>query len=227
MKYDFLVFDLDGTLVDSIKDLTTAANFLRKDYGFEPLSADIVQSYVGNGVRVIVEKAVPDTRGETIEQAVERFNGYYEKCLLDETRPFDGIEEMLKDLQTVKKAILSNKPEKFSKMIVEGLGWSKYFTEIFGGDSVKGYRKPDPKVFFELVKKAGANLSKSIMLGDGVNDIKIAKAAGVKSLAVLYGFTDAKTLQELKPDYTVQKASEIKNIINNNDNGFLAGGAKR
>jgi phosphoglycolate phosphatase len=212
-KYNFLVFDLDGTLVDSKNDLAYAVNCVRKDYGFEALTIDKVRSFVGNGVKVLIEKSVPDTKGESVQQALDRFNAYYGKCLLNETKPYDGIDEMLKSLKGFKKAVLSNKPEKFSKEIINGLGWSEYFDEIFGADTIKGFKKPDTKVIFELMQRVRAFPQESIMIGDGINDIKIAKAADIASLAIFYGYTDICVLKNLEPDFTANNAQDIIKII--------------
>ncbi|MDR2772881.1 MAG: HAD-IA family hydrolase [Elusimicrobiota bacterium] len=213
MKYDFLVFDLDGTLIDSQKDLASAVNLTRKNYGLAPLSTGEIKSFVGNGVTVLVANAVSERKGETLEEAVRRFNNYYASCLLDETKPYDGVEDMLETLKDIPKAVLSNKPELFSKEIIKRLGWQKHFIEVFGGDSVKGAKKPDPLVWFELIKKTNFNPKKSIMIGDGINDVKIAKAAKVDSLSVFYGFSSKEAVESFKSDFTAQTPQDIVDIV--------------
>jgi phosphoglycolate phosphatase len=213
VKYDFLIFDLDGTLIDSENDLAFAVNLLRKEYKFNPLSVEEVRSFVGNGAKVLLEKAIPQKK-DKMPEMFEKFSGYYSKCLLNETKPYDGVCQMLESLSDIPKAVLSNKPEIFSKEIIKGLGWEKYFVEVFGGDSA-ATKKPAPEVLFELIKRTKLNPKKAMMIGDGVNDIKIAKAANINSLAVLYGFTDAQTIRDLKPDFTAETPKDIADIVLN------------
>lgn len=208
VKFDFLLFDLDGTLVDSQKDLAAAANATRKDFNFPPLSVEQIRSYVGNGIKVLVKKALPDLKENEIDDAVKKFNNHYEACLLDQTKPYDGINEMLEAFKDVKKAILTNKNEKFTRMIVKGLGWDGKFEQIIGGDTFP-IKKPDPQIVFEMMKKLNADPAKTIMIGDGINDIKSAKGANIASLAVFYGFTERKVLETLTPNFTAQTPKDI------------------
>ncbi|MDR2426042.1 MAG: HAD-IA family hydrolase [Endomicrobium sp.] len=211
MGYDFLIFDLDGTIVDSQRDITSAINAVRKDFGFKPLSIEKVRSFLGSGVKALVDKAVPDSNGEILSAALEKFKLHYFDCLTDTTVIYKGIEEMLNVLQDKKKAILSNKMEVFSYEIIKRLGLSKYFTQVWGGDTV-GVKKPDPKPILDLIKKNGADLQKTIMIGDSANDIKAAKAAGIDSLAVLYGY-DSGQIKEYQPDYTAETPGDIIKFV--------------
>lgn len=213
MKYDLLIFDLDGTLVDSQKDLATAVNLVRKDYALPPLSLDTIRSYVGNGLKVLIEKAAPELKNEELDKALEKLEVYYEQHLTDETKPYEGVCEMLEAFKNNKKAILTNKPEKFTKQIIKHFGWDDKFIEIFGGDSIEGIKKPNPKIMFELLKRAKTEPQKAIMIGDGINDVKIAKEAKTASLAVLYGFTDTETLKSLNADFTAQKPIDIVDLL--------------
>ncbi|MCL2145491.1 MAG: HAD family hydrolase [Endomicrobia bacterium] len=214
MGYDFLIFDLDGTIIDSQKDITTAVNAVRKDFGFEPLTIDKVRSYLGSGVKVLVDKVVPEKSGEILADALEKFKRHYADCLTDTTIAYAGIEKTLQSLQNKKKAILSNKTEFFSREIVRRLSLDKYFTEIWGGDTA-GVKKPDPKPILDLIKITKSSPEKTIMIGDGENDIKAAKAAGVASMAVLYGYSDLNYIKRYNPDHIVSKPEEIVEIITN------------
>jgi phosphoglycolate phosphatase len=213
MKFDFLIFDLDGTLVDSQKDLASALNLTRKDYCLKPLSVDEVRSYVGNGLKVLVQKAIPEIDENLVLEAVEKLNDHYADCYLDETVPYQGICEMLETLKNAKKAILTNKPERFSRGIVKKMGWDGHFLEIYGGDSMEGIRKPDPRVLFEVMKKIGADPKRTIMIGDGINDVKVAKAGGIASLAVFYGFSDKEAVDSFGADFTAQTPKDILKIL--------------
>lgn len=211
MGYDFLIFDLDGTIVDSQRDITAAVNSVRKDFGFEPLTIEKVRSYMGSGVKALVDKAVPERDDAILADALERFKYHYAKCLTDTTVPYKGIEEMLESLKNKNKAILSNKTELFSQEIVKRLGLLKYFSQVWGGDTA-GVKKPDPKPILDLIKKTGSKPEKTIMIGDSENDIKAAKAAGIASLAVLYGYSDLAHIKKYSPDYIVKTPEEIVKI---------------
>lgn len=212
MGYDFLIFDLDGTVIDSQRDIAFAVNKVRKELGFDPLSLEKIRSYLGNGVKALVGRAFPEKNGDILASALERFKFHYAGCLTDTTVPYEGMKEVLHMLSGKKKAILSNKMEIFSCEIVKRLGISQYFIEVWGGDT-SGVKKPDPKPVFDLIKKTNSIPEKTIMIGDSENDIKAAKAAGIASLAVLYGYTDIARIKEHKPDYIVEKPEEIIKIV--------------
>ncbi|MDR1696269.1 MAG: HAD-IA family hydrolase [Endomicrobium sp.] len=214
MGYDFLIFDLDGTVIDSQKDISSAVNLVRREFGFEPLTVKEVRSFLGNGVKVLVGKTVPEHDEKTRKKALERFNFHYGRTLTDTTAAYAGIEKILKKLKAEKKtmAVLSNKTEIFSREIIKRLGLSKYFTEVWGGDTA-GVKKPDPKPVLDLIKKAKAEPGKTVLIGDGENDVKAAKAAGIASIAVLYGYSDIKQINKFKPDYIAEKPEEIIKLV--------------
>jgi len=212
MGYDFLIFDLDGTIVDSQKDITSAVNMARQEFGFAPLTIEKVRSYLGSGIKALVDKVMPEQSEEIHRRALERFKAHYSGVLTETTVAYDGIVEMLEALKGKKKAILSNKTEIFSHEIIKRLGLKKYFVEIWGGDTAG--KKPDPKPILELIKSTRSDPAKTVMIGDSSNDFKAAKAAGVASIAVLYGYTDYKEIKELKPDYTAEKPKDIVKIVN-------------
>ncbi|MDR1941358.1 MAG: HAD-IA family hydrolase [Endomicrobium sp.] len=211
--YDFVIFDLDGTLVDSQRDITSAVNSVRKEFNFAPLSIGQVRSFLGSGIKSLIERSVPCGNGKVCaDDAVERFKFYYAKCLTDTTKAYGGITEMLDDLKDVKKAVLSNKTEIFSREILERLGILKYFSYVWGGDTI-GVKKPDPQPILDLVKNSGISAAKTIMIGDSANDFKAAKSAGVACAAVMYGYSTAGQIAEFKPDFLIQKPSEIAQIV--------------
>jgi len=211
MKLDLLIFDLDGTLVDSQYDLTDAVNKMRADYGGKPLEAAQVRSFLGSGVNALIKNVLPAGVEDT-EKAVLKFKEYYSEILLDKTKPYDKIPEALHSLRDIQKAVLSNKSEAFCKVILNGLGLSKYFGQIWGSDTI-AIRKPDPKTIIELAKLFNADLKKTIMIGDSENDFRAAKASGAKSLAVLYGYGGIDVVNKFKPDYIAKTPQEIVEII--------------
>ncbi|MFH1369531.1 MAG: HAD-IA family hydrolase [Elusimicrobiota bacterium] len=213
-KFKLLIFDLDGTLIDSQKDLADSVNYVLSCYGKPSVDTVTLRSYIGNGVVSLMERALPFFKGEQLHEAVAVFREHYGQHLLDTTRPYGGIEELLKSSPGVKKAVLTNKPEIFSKKILEGLNLSDCFSLIWGGDTGRS-KKPSPEPVLEIIKSLGADLPETILIGDGINDILAAKAAKILSGAVGYGYTDAKELALLKPDYFFRIPADLMLLIEN------------
>jgi phosphoglycolate phosphatase len=212
MGFDFLIYDLDGTLVDSLGDIASSVNSVREDNGFKHLPLKQIRSYLGSGVNALISKAIPD-KDETFKQnAVEKFKSYYKQHLLDTTIMFDGIKEMLGSLKDKKKAILTNKNEVYARDIVKEFGIASYFVEVWGGDTLN-VRKPDPKTILELVRTTKSELSKTVMIGDSANDFLVARSAGITSLAVAYGYCDLDQIKAYKPDFIVKTPQEIIDIV--------------
>lgn len=212
-KIKLVVFDLDGTLVDSKYDLTDAVNFTRKYYGFSPLPVDEVASYLGSGITALVKAVLSELQNENFDVAVKIFKDNYVQHLTDKTLPYNDVKEMLSNIPQP-KVLLSNKDEKFSKQILDTLGLSQFFTEIYGGDSFKE-KKPSPLPIYEIIKKFNLTKEDIVMVGDGANDVMVGKNAGVKTIGVLYGYSSQEQLNNLAPDYQAKEPKEIINIINN------------
>jgi phosphoglycolate phosphatase len=211
MGFDFLIYDLDGTLVDSLGDIASSVNSVRVDNGLEHLSLEQIRSYLGSGVNALISKAIPDN-SEKVKQNVDGFKSYYKRRMLDTTVMFSGVKEMLESLKDKKKAILTNKNEVYAKEIVEKLGIADYFAEVWGGDTL-AVRKPDPKTILELIKTTKSKLSKTVMIGDSANDFLVTKAAGVRIIAVAYGYCDLDQIKAYRPDYIVKTPQEIASIV--------------
>jgi phosphoglycolate phosphatase len=212
MSFNFLIFDLDGTLIDSQEDITAAVNSVRKEYGFEYLHVEQVRSYLGNGVNALMNRAVPEKKGMVQAEVLEKFNFCYGRCLTDTTVVYNGIREMLEILKNKKKAVLSNKNENFSCEIVKRLGISSYFVKVWGGDST-GTKKPDPKPIADLINLTNSDVSKTVMIGDSANDFLAAEAAGIMSIAVLYGYSDIEQIKQYAPDFIVKDPKDIIDIV--------------
>jgi phosphoglycolate phosphatase len=212
MSFSFLIFDLDGTLIDSQRDITSAVNSVRKEYGFEYLHVKQVRSYLGNGVNALVNRAVPEKKEMVQGEVLEKFKFYYRRCLTDTTVTYNGIKEMLETLKNKKKAVLSNKNEDFSCEIVKKLGISDYFVKVWGGDSTS-IKKPSPKPIVDLVNLTNSDISKTVMIGDSANDFLAAKAAGIPSIAVLYGYSGIEQIKQYNPDFMVKDPKDIIDIV--------------
>lgn len=208
-----VVFDLDGTLVDSQYDLADSVNFVRQEYGLSPLSVSKVASYLGSGITALVKAVLSEIKSDNFDVAVKIFKDNYAKHLTDKTLPYKDVKEMLSSVAQ-QKVLLSNKDEKFSKQILETLGLSKFFTKIYGGDSFKE-KKPNPLPIYEIIKNFSLNKDSVIMVGDGANDIMVGKNAGIKTIGVLYGYSSCEQMKELAPDYTATTPLEIIDLVNN------------
>jgi phosphoglycolate phosphatase len=212
MGFDFLIFDLDGTLIDSQRDIASAVNLVRKEYGFECLCVEHVRSYLGNGVNALMSRVVPEKKGMVQAEVLEKFKFYYRQCLTDTTVIYNGVREMLEALKNKKKAILSNKNEDFSCEIVKKLGISGYFVKVLGGDSV-GIKKADLKPIVDLINLTNSDISKTVMIGDSASDFSAAKAAGVPSIAVLYGYSGVEQIKQCNPDFMAKDPKDIIDIV--------------
>lgn len=211
-RFDLIVFDLDGTLIDSKYDLASSINYVRALYDLPQLSVDKVRSYVGDGLAVLMEKSLPGLAGSEIEIATIKYRAYYGTHLLETTKLYRGVKESLEKLSGVKKALLTNKPENFTKNILSGLAIEKYFKLVIGCDAGPK-RKPDPFYLNEMLFKLKMDKGRCLMVGDGKNDLLAAKAAGIKCAAVLYGYTAKQELAALDPDYNINNFEEILAIV--------------
>ncbi|MBV8882151.1 MAG: HAD-IA family hydrolase [Planctomycetaceae bacterium] len=178
MKYDLLVFDLDGTLVDSAADISASLNRTLARLGRERIPHEKVLAAIGSGVRKLIERVT----APPIEPVMEAFLEHYADHLLDETALFDGVADTLSKLPG-RKIVLSNKPQAMSKAIVEGLGIAKHFQAVYGGDSFP-VRKPDPECWRLAINGA----ARPVMIGDSGTDVQTAKNSGAPAIAVTYGY---------------------------------------
>ena len=206
---DAFLFDLDGTLIDSSKDLTTSANFARNHYRKESLTQETVISYVGDGLGVLIQRLFPEFSSSELQEARAIFKEHYRIHCLDYTRPYPGVLETLRYFEKKIKVVVSNKPEDATKQILESLGMTKYFALILGGDSLR-VCKPDPETVFYVLRKFSLLPEKTIIVGDGITDIQAGKNAGIHTCAVTYGMRDIKILQPWKPDIIIDRFSQLQ-----------------
>ncbi len=184
-----LAFDLDGTLIDSRRDLAGAVNEVRRELGFERLDEGEIVEMVGRGARVLVRRALPEeVSGPDFERAFTAFlDRYYDRCL-EATRPYDGVPAMLEALaERFPLGLLTNKPERHTRKILKGLGLSGFFGVLLGGDTLT-VRKPDPETLRVTARRLGVLLADLVYVGDSVVDGETAEAAGVPLVLVEWGF---------------------------------------
>jgi phosphoglycolate phosphatase len=219
METDLLVFDLDGTLIDSKLDLALAVNATRADAGLQPLVHETVYSYVGNGAPVLIRKALgPEASDEQVEKSLQFFLNHYRKHMLDNTRLYPGVGDALEEWAGTKKlAVLTNKPERFSRMILDGLGVGGRFARVYGGNSFDT-KKPDPLGLNHLMDELQVSPSRALMVGDSAVDVQTARNAGVHSCGVTYGL-QPETFQEWPPDFLVDRMEELVELLRNGKQG--------
>src|SRR5213082_3402093 len=183
-----LIFDLDGTLIDSKQDLIRSVNAMLAEMGREPLHEDTVSSYIGHGAPRLVARALGNgATEEECERAMKFFLAHYEEHKLDSTRAYAGVAEALEGLREFPMAVLTNKPVRVSRRILEGLELAKYFRTVYGGNSF-ATKKPDPLGARKIVEELGATAGETMMVGDSEVDVQTARNAGTLVAAVNYGF---------------------------------------
>ena len=183
-----LVFDLDGTLIDSKQDLVLSVNATLQAMGREELPTDLVASYVGSGAPVLISRALGGApESEELQRALKFFLTYYDAHQLDHTRAYPGVREALEQLRGTPMAVLTNKPVDISVQILEGLHLAQFFKAIYGGDSFVT-KKPDPLGANTILTDLGFAPSEAVMVGDSEVDVQTARNAGMISAIVNFGF---------------------------------------
>jgi phosphoglycolate phosphatase len=205
-----IVFDLDGTLIDSVEDLTISVNAMLEHLGKRRLDAERIQNYVGNGAPALVRRAIgEDESDEAFDRALAFFTKYYRQHSLQHTTLYAGIKELLIDLRGMghQLAVLTNKPVKISTDILAGLNVRQHFFRIYGGDSFPA-KKPDPAGLRALIQESGLSDGSVLMVGDSPVDIHTARNARVRCCGVLWGF-QPHMLQTSSPDMLIGEPHQL------------------
>jgi phosphoglycolate phosphatase len=227
--YRHVCFDLDGTLVDSRADLAEAANHVLRSLGREPLPAETLWSFVGEGARRLVERALGDAPPDLVDEALDRFMERYRAHLLDRTVPYPGVVEVLGALarRGMVLSVLSNKPEAMSRAILGGLGLADLFFAVLGGDSLPT-RKPDPAGVEWLLAAAGTERQEMLLVGDSGVDVRTARAAGIDFCGVAWGLTPDGMWAE-RPARVIDAAADLLAVVDGGDGpeGQAVGAASR
>ncbi|MBW6485910.1 MAG: HAD-IA family hydrolase [Syntrophobacterales bacterium] len=206
---DMLAFDLDGTLIDSTIDLTDSVNHALSTLGLAEITVEAVKGYVGDGVAATVQRALGGQADKYFPEAIALFRDYYEGHLLDHTALYPDVADLLDYFGDKKKVLVTNKTEKYTLRIVKALRIDDCFLDVCGEDSTP-FKKPDPRLLELIMEKRGVVPARTVMIGDGANDILLAKRAGAISCAFLNGISDREKLLSLAPDFVCERLSDLK-----------------
>ena len=223
-----LIFDLDGTLIDSREDLANSINAMLIHFGKKELPHEVIASYIGDGAPMLVRRSLGDPDDESfVPDAVLYFMSWYREHKLDNTYVYDGVKEALnaiqksrdgasaEGMQPLKMAVLSNKPVGPSRAIVEALGLGQYFFQVYGGNSFHT-KKPDPTGVQALLEEAGAAAEETVIVGDSDIDVLTARNSGIYSVGVTYGLAPH-TLQDAPPDVLIDHPRELADVLGNRE----------
>ena len=216
MKFEAVLFDLDGTLLDSIEDLTDSMNIVLDGFGFPGHDAEACKNFVGDGVEIFALRALPENRRDeaTVAQCAAEMRAEYRKRWSLKTRPYDGIPELLDDLtlRHLKLAVLSNKPEESTKeMVAELLSKWRFYPVAGARPSVP--QKPDPILAIEISQQLRVPADKFLYLGDTGTDMKTARGAGMFAVGALWGFRTAEELKDTGAEVLVAHPSEVLQLL--------------
>ena len=211
-----VIFDLDGTLIDSRLDLIHSVNAMLRHLGRPELPGEVVASYVGDGAPMLVRRALGDPKDEKFfKKALDYFLAYYKEHKLDHTTVYSGVPEALKHIQanggSRKMAVLSNKPVHPSRAIVDALGLGHFFVSVYGGNSFET-KKPDPLGVQTILKETATSARAALMVGDSSVDVLTGRNAGIATCGVTYGFAPH-TLCEVQPDVVVDSPAELGQLF--------------
>jgi phosphoglycolate phosphatase len=212
-----VVFDLDGTLVDTAPDLISALNYILDREGMPPVPLHSARNMIGAGVRKLIERGLElegrEASPSDITRLTDDFVAYYAEHIADGSRPFEGLETALDDLlaRGYRFAVCTNKLEWLSKLLLDRLGLRARFAAICGADTF-GVSKPDPAILRQTVARAGGDIASAIMVGDAGTDIGVARRAAIPVIGVSFGYSDV-PIADLKPDRLIHHMNELPSAV--------------
>lgn len=224
MKYDTILFDLDGTLLNTLDDLADSVNAVMQKEDHPLRTKDEIREFIGDGVKMLMERSLPHgTPDKEILRCLTIFREIYRKNMCNQTKPYEGIPSLLKRLKEmgIKVCVVSNKPDEEAKEIC-----ALYFQEevtVAIGDNPERKKKPNPDNVYEALKQLGSDKDKTLYVGDSNVDVKTAKNAGLVCAGVTWGYRSRETLQDAGADYIIDEPQQlitlIESVNNNNRSG--------
>ncbi len=206
-----LIFDLDGTLVNTLEDIASSVNFTLQKLGRPVVPLDSIRRFVGDGIEMLMKRAL-NGREEFLSDAVGIYKVHHSRNLLVRSRLYPSVIGVLEHFRSIPKAVISNKTSEFVRPLLDGLKISRYFHTVIGADCGLPL-KPAPDAVLRVLSDVGVPRNRTVMVGDGATDIRAGKAAGVMTCAVTYGFRSWDELKEAGPDCVIHEFSELKNLF--------------
>lgn len=211
-KINALLFDLDGTLIDSASDITRCLNVVLKSFGFSERRQEEVKRFIGDGVLSLLGKATGSSDSQLIEKMAEKLKNYYAEHFIEETVLYPQVGETLNHFRGKKMAVISNKPSALVAKTIEHFSLNKFFQVVFGAESTLN-RKPHPEPILKVLEILAVCPPEALVIGDGTTDILSGKSAGTLTCAVTYGYRPKEELLALGPDFVINSFEELKEII--------------
>lgn len=210
MPIQLVIFDLDGTLIDSRIDITNALNYALEPYSFAQLSVEETVKMIGEGITRLIEKLVGERDTPMKADVTERFLAYYTQHILDYTKEYPGVRDTLETLNSYQKAVISNKKESLSRRVLDGLGLLHYFSVIIGSDTTP-QRKPSPVPILKVLSELHVQPRQAVIVGDSNYDVDAGKAAGITTVAVTYGYRPRKVIAHA--DFLIDRMDDLVPLL--------------
>ena len=210
-QVDLLIFDLDGTLIESKWDIAYSVNYTLAALGLPERPLEEIFGFVGDGVKRLLRLAVGEGNQARFEEALKIFRGYYLEHCLDRTTFYPGIEPMLEHFSAKTKAIATNKSIEYTRVILNGLG-PQHFTYMVGGDNGFGL-KPEPGMLLHIMEQLGASKDRTVLVGDSTNDINGGHNAGIRVCAVGYGMGNREKMAACQPDWFIERPEQLTELF--------------
>ena len=205
---DLLIYDLDGTLIDSAEDITNAVNHMLGELGLKPRSIEEVRGFIGEGVQSLVKRSLGGENLAKFDEGLRVVKKYYSEHLLDHTKLYPDVEKVLEHFRAKKQVVVTNKPEGFSVQVLEGLGVKKYFNRVIGGDSVYT-KKPSPEAIFYALDQFSVSPDRAVIVGDSLIDIETGHNAKIMTCAVTYGLVGAQMMRTSDADFVIDRFADL------------------
>ncbi len=211
-EIDLLIFDLDGTLIDSTRDIANAVNYTLVQLGEPALTDHVIQQNVGDGVLKLLKRCLLKNHQDRIEEAVTLFRSRYGEHLVDDTKLYPGVVEVLEHFSAKKKTVLTNKPERYVEPILKGLGVDHQIDYVIGGDG-KTVPKPSAEPVRTMLQHFGVEEGRAVMVGDSAVDIETGRLGGILTCAFTSGYRPREELEQAGPDFMIEKMVQLKELF--------------